>query len=160
MSRWLARAVTAVAVWGLLLGYARLDDRQPHPVGLAAAVVSVLAVVWLCADAYEVARPPEWELYHSRAPARSFDPRFSRLSQELAESSSREAVALAVQTSVGAVADRILLDMYGVDRGRDPEAARRILGDQTADYLVRDPRRDKDVFTPQLSAVLTRLESL
>jgi hypothetical protein len=160
MKRWAARGVVAVAVWALLVGYVRLDDRQPHPLGLATAVVAVLAVVWLCSDAYAVAVPPQWQLYYSRSPARTFDPRFSRLSQELAEASNRQAAATAVHTSLADVADRILLDTYGVDRARDPDGARAILGEATTAYLAADPTRQKDVFSRQLLDVLTRLESL
>lgn len=156
----MVRVVAAVALWGLLIGYAKLDDRQPHAVGLAAAVGAVLAAVWLCVDAYEVADPPQWTLYHSRPVSRSFDPRFSRLSQELAEASNRQAASFAVHVSVERVADRILLDKYGVDRAAEPATASQILGNQATAFLAADPAADKNVFTPQLSDVLTRLESL
>ncbi len=160
MRRWLFRGVVAAAVWAALLGYAALDDRQPHPVGLAAAVTAVLAVVWLCTDAYEVAEPPQWALYQSISPDRTFDPRFSRLSQEIAEASDRKAASRAVHQSLSQVADKILLERYGVNRGVDPDAAREVLGGPTSAFLGVDPEDDARVFSPALSDVLTRLESL
>ncbi|MDX6298189.1 MAG: hypothetical protein QOI51_2046 [Nocardioidaceae bacterium] len=160
MKRWAQRGVAALAVWAALLGYAELDNRRPHPVGLAAAVLAILAVVWLCTDAYEVAQPPQWALYHSRPPTRSFDPRFSRLSQQLAEATDRHAAAVAVHTSVSQAAEGILLDKYGVDSARDPEQARQILGDLAADFVAAGPAEDRFVFSPELFDVLDRLESL
>ncbi len=154
------RILLAVVVWLALLGFGSIDDRKLYPVALAAAVAAALAVVWLCQDAYIVAEPPQWALYHSPAPSRTFDPRFSRLSQELADASDRQAAALAVYTSVAGVADRILRDTYVVDRALDPAAADRILGESISSYLAAGPSRAKNVFSPQLFDVLTRLESL
>ena len=106
------------------------------------------------------AEPAQWSLYRAPAPARTFDPRFSRLAQELDEASDRRSASLAVHTSLSAVADRILFDRYDVDRARDPDAAREILGEQAWTYLDTTPRNEKMVFSPQLFDVLDRLESL
>ena len=65
-----------------------------------------------------------------------------------------------MHVSVERVADRILLDKYGVDRAAEPATASQILGNQATAFLAADPAADKNVFTPQLSDVLTRLESL
>ena len=161
MSRWVWRIVTAVGLWGAAIGYGELTDRTPHLLPLAAAVAAILAVVWLCTDALEVSEPPQWTLYRSAAPERTFDPRFSRLSQELAEASDRRSASIAVHRSLTAIADRMLRDRYDVDRRREPDR-------QPATYSVSPRRRtstavpgtEKLVFSPLLFDVLDRLESL
>jgi hypothetical protein len=160
MRRWLKRALAAVCVWLAAIGFALFTERHPHPFALGAAVVATLTVGWLCVDAFQGAETPQWSLYRAPAPARTFDPRFSRLSQELDEATDRQAASLAVHGSLSAVADRILLDKYGVDLEHDPDTAREILGDQVWSYFEATPDGDKIVFSPQLFAVLDRLESL
>jgi hypothetical protein len=157
---WISRVTVATVVWALLVGWALLDNRQPHYLGVAAAVAACFTVGWLCADAYTLALPPQWEMYYSRSVGRTFDPRFSRLSQELAEARSREAAAVAVHANVARVADRILLDKYGVERGAEPDRAAQVLGAEITGYLAVDPRRERDVFSDRLFDVLARLESL
>ena len=157
---WLLRVLGAASVWGLIVAWAVLDDRDPHYIGLAAAVGAAFAVIWLWVDACSFALPPQWYVYNRRPIARSFDPRFSRLSQELAEAASRQEAAVAVHLNVAKVADQILVDKYGVVRSRDVEEAARILGPETSAYLVANPNRERDVFSPQLFDVLARLESL
>ncbi len=127
---------------------------------LAAAVAAILTVVWLCVDAYQDAEPPQWSLYRSPSPARTFDPRFSRLSQELDEASDRREASRGGAYESVPVADRILFDKYDVDRELHPEAARAILGEDVWSYLHSRPGSEKVVFSPQLFAVLDRLESL
>lgn len=160
MSRWVWRIVTAVGLWGAAIGYGELTDRTPHLLPLAAAVAAILAVVWLCTDALEVSEPPQWTLYRSATPERTFDPRFSRLSQELAEASDRRSASIAVHRSLTAIADRMLRDRYDVDRAENPSAARDILGEPAASYLDTVPGTEKLVFSPLLFDVLDRLESL
>lgn len=94
------------------------------------------------------------------SPARTFDPRFSRLSQQLDEASDRREASVAVHASLIPVADRILFDKYDIDRELHPEAARAILGEDVWSYLHSRPGSEKVVFSPQLFAVLDRLESL
>ncbi|MEJ7630247.1 MAG: hypothetical protein WKF54_11705 [Nocardioidaceae bacterium] len=160
MSGWRARAGAAILVWGLVVGFAYFIERPPHLVVDGAAVCAVLTVVWLLTDTIELAEPPDWSLYHSSSPDRTFDPRFSRLSQELSDASDRRAASVAVHDSLDAVADRILLDKYDVDRSRDSQAARTILGEQVFAYLEAPPGSEKMLFSPALSDVLDRLESL
>jgi len=160
MKRWVLRGVAGVCLWGAVIGYAELTDRRPHLLALAGAVAALLTVVWLCADAFELADPPQWSLYRSPSPERTFDPRFSRLSQELAEASDRRAASVALHNSLAAVADRILLDKYDVDHAHQPEAAREILGEPATSYLEAEPGIEKVVFSRLLSDVLDRLESL
>lgn len=160
MRLWALRAAAAVVVWGVVVAFAYFIERPPHLVVDAAAVGALLTVVWLVADASDLAEKPDWSLYHSPSPDRTFDPRFSRLSQELADASDRRAASTALHDSLDAVADRILLDKYDIDRTRDPEAARTILGEDVSTYLAKVPGSEKTVFSPELSAVLDRLESL
>jgi hypothetical protein len=160
MRRWLARMVIAGCVWAAVIGYAELTDRRPHLLALAGAVVALMTLVWLVADVLGLADPVEWSLYRAPSPDRTFDPRFSRLSQELAEASDRHAASVALHASLSAVADRILLDTYDVDRAADPSRARDILGDDTVWYLEAEPGAEKVVFSARVSAVLDRLESL
>jgi hypothetical protein len=157
---WLNRIAVGLAVWGFLVWWARLDDRHPHYLGIGAAVAAAFTIIWLCADAYSVAIPPQWEMYYSRSVGRTFDPRFSRLSQELAEADSREAAAIAVHNNVARVADQILVDKYGIDRSADPDRAAQVLGPEITGYLASDARRERDVFSDRLFDVLARLESL
>jgi hypothetical protein len=158
--RWAGRAAGAAALWLLVLGYAYLDDRTPHVVGLAAAVTAILAVVWLSVDAFEDTRPTYWRIHATRIPTRTFDPRFSRLSQMLAEASDRRAAAEAVHSSIAAVTDALLRDKFRIDRHDDPAAARALLGDEVWVYLNDGHGNDKNVFSERLLGVLARLESL
>jgi len=158
--RWGGRALAAAVVWGLLVGYAALSERSVRPVALAAAVAAVLAVGWLCTDTFLVDQPPRWQLYRPSNAWRTYDPRFARLSQEIAEAPDRRAAAAAVHASLMTIADGLLLDKYGVDRAGDPEAARRILGESLTSYLRAGPGKDRDIFSPRVSAALDRLESL
>ncbi len=160
MRRWLKRVVAAFAVWAFILGFAVFTERDPHPIPLAAAVAAGLAVVWLCTDIHQGEETPEWSLYHAPAPARTFDPRFSRLSQELNEASDRRSASRAVHTSLSKVADRILLDRYDIDRASNPVEARAILGERAWSYLTTKPGDEKVVFSAELFDVLDRLESL
>jgi hypothetical protein len=160
MKRWLLRGLVAIVVWGATIGFAVFTEHHPHPIALGGAVAATLTVVWLVTDAFVSAEPAQWSLYRAPAPARTFDPRFSRLAQELDEASDRRSASLAVHTSLSAVADRILLDRYDVDRVNDPDASREILGEQVWTYLGTNPRNEKVVFTPALFDVLDRLESL
>jgi hypothetical protein len=160
MKLWLKRTAAVVVVWAVTLGFALFIDRHPQPIALAAGVAAVLSVVWLCVDAYQDPGPADWSLYRAPAPARTFDPRFSRLSQQLNEADDRQEASVAVRTSLSAVADRLLLDKYEVDRHRDPESAARILGDQVWRYLTSDADADQVTFSPQLFAVLDTMEAL
>lgn len=162
MTRWVWRALAAVCVWAAALGFVVLTERELHPLELAAASTAVLTVLWLCLDAYQHAGEAQWSLYRAAAPERTFDPRFSRLSQQLDEDTDRQSASTALHASLVAVADRLLLDRYDVDRGREPAAARRILGDRAWSYLDTGPGPGADtvVFTPLLFDVLDRLESL
>lgn len=127
---------------------------------LAAATAAVFTVGWLCADAYQHAEKPEWTLYHGPATERTFDPRFSRLSQQLDENTDRAAASTALHADLTAVADRVLRDKYDVDRHLQPAVARDILGDRVWTYVGDAPVNDRVVFTPLLFDVLDRLESL
>lgn len=160
MRRWAGRVALAVVIWLVVVGYAKLLGRTPHVLALATAVAAVLAVVWLWMDALAVTRPPEWGLYLPRTPTRTFDPRFSRLSQMLADAPDRRSASEAVHTSVADVADTLLRDKYGVDLAADPEAARTVLGDEVWAYLAVDAAKEKDVFSERLLGVLARLEGL
>lgn len=160
MRRWAGRVVAAVVIWLIVVGYAMLLGRTPHVLALATAVAAVLAVVWLCMDALAVTTPPEWGLYLPVSATRTFDPRFSRLSQLLADAADRRSASKAVHTSVADVADTLLRDKYGVDLAGDPDAARTVLGEEVWAYLAVDPAKEKDVFSERLLGVLARLEAL
>lgn len=160
MKRWVWRALFAAFTFGVALGFAALTDRTANYVPLAAAIVAVLTVIWLCVDAYGLSEPPRWLLYRSPPVQRSFDPRFSRLSQELTDFADRRAASRALHTSLTAVADQILLDRYGVDRDQAPERAHQLLGDEVDDYLRSPPGATKSVFSSTVYHVLDRLESL
>jgi hypothetical protein len=160
LRRWIVRAVVAGCVFGAVLAFALLTDRSPDAWVVAGSVVAVLAVVWLGMDTIELADPPDWSLYRSASPARTFDPRFSRLSQELAEAADRQGASLALHQSLADVADTILLEKYDVDRARAPAAADEILGEPVTAYLASEPGTERVVFSPALFDVLDRLESL
>lgn len=160
MKRWFYRALLAVGVWGVALGYAALTDRTANYVPLAAAIAAVLTVIWLCADAYSLSESPHWMLYRAPPARRSFDPRFSRLSQELTDAADRQAASLALHTNLTAVAEQILLDRYGIDSELSPDRARDLLGADVDDYLRAQPGNAKVVFSPTVFTVLDRLESL
>jgi hypothetical protein len=157
---WVRRAAAAVGVWGLTLAFAVFTDRSPHVLAVAAATLAVLTIVWLCTDVFEYEHVGEWILYRAPAAGRTFDPRFSRLSQQLDEDRDRDATAVALHASLTSIADRLLLDKHGVDRLAQPAAARDILGPQASSYLDRGPLSGVDIFTPQLFDTLDTLESL
>ncbi len=158
--RWLLRGLVAVAVWAGVTGFAELTDRRPHLLALAGAVAAVVAVGWLCTDTLGLADAADWSLYRSPSPDRSFDPRFSRLSQELAEATDRRTASAVLHASLVAVADQILFDRYDVDRARQPVEAKDILGERATAYLAAGPGAETDVSSPRVSHVLDRLESL
>lgn len=158
--RWLVRAVAALVLWACALAFAALTDRGVYPVALAAGVLALLAVVWLAQDTIGLAETPPWSLYSSAAARRTFDPRFSRLSQDLAEAADRRSASLALHASLDLIADQILLEEYDVDRERDPERAREILGEQVTAYLASAPGSERQLFSPELDRVLDRLEML
>jgi hypothetical protein len=160
MRRWVKRVAIAVCFWIGTMGFAVFTDRHPHPFALAAATAALFTVGWLCTDAFEDAETPQWTLYRVASPERTFDPRFSRLSQELDEATDRKAASRALHASLNAVAGHILLAKYDVDLGRQPEEARSILGERAWSYLDATPGDDRVVFTPLVSDVLDRLESL
>lgn len=160
MRRWAVRGLTAVGLWALILGYAALSERSVTLLELAAAVVAVLAVGWMCGDAFVVESAPKWQMYRASTAWRTFDPRFARLSQQIADASDARAASTAVHVNLDGIAERLLREKYGVDRAGDPEAARRILGDDLTSYLAEEAGRDKDVASPRVSAALDRLESL
>ena len=157
---WVRRAAAAVAIWGLTLAFAVFTDRSPHVIAVAAATLAVLTIVWLCTDAFEYEHVAEWILYRAPAAGRTFDPRFSRLSQQLDEDQDRQATAVALHASLTSIADRLLSDKHGVDRLAEPAAAREILGPQAWSYLDSGPEPSADIFTPQLFDTLDTLESL
>lgn len=160
MRRWIRRTVVAVLAWGALIGYAELTDRTPHLIPLAGGLFATLAVCWLCLDGFELAEPPHWWLYRSTSSGRTLDPRFSRLSQALAETDDAARVSAFLHDSLVETADTRLRDVRGVDRAEQPEAARALLGNRVADYLNGPPPLDRNPFSPTVDAVLDTLEAL
>lgn len=160
MSRWVGRLLGAAAVFGLAWAYAAISDRPVQPVALATAAISILAVCWLWADTFFLDRAPRWQLYRAATAWRTYDPRFARLAQEVAETSDQREAVVAVHQHLVRVADRILRDAYDVDSFADSAAATRILGEPTATYLADGPGKDRNVTSPRIAAALDRLESL
>lgn len=160
MRRWASRAVAVLVSWGMVLGYAALADRPAHPVAVGVAVLTLFTVGWLGADAFARLETPRWQLYRAARPWRSYDPRFARLTQQIADAADRDAAAAAVHASLTGITERLLLDRYDVDAATDPETARRILGEPLASYLETGPEPGTRLVSPRLSAALDRLESL
>jgi hypothetical protein len=159
---WVRRAFAALGVWVLTVAFFMFTDRGPHPVAIGAATTATVTIVWLCTDAFDEGGTAEWTLYRAPAPDRTFDPRFSRLSQQLDGDPDRQAAAQTLHASLNAVADRILVDKYDVDRARQPAAAREILGPRAWTYLETTPAAGSGPrgFPPQLFDTLDTLESL
>ncbi len=160
MRPWGGRVLVAALAWGLLLGYAALSERPARPVALGTAVVAVLAIGWLIADTFLLDPPPRWELYRPSNAWRTHDPRFARLSQQVAEATDQRTACAAIHASLVGVADRLLLDKYGIERSTDPAAARRVLGEPLTSYLNTGPGREADPSSPRVLAALDRLEAL
>jgi len=108
----------------------------------------------------EVTDEVDWAPPHrSRSRAWGRDARFSRLAQSFSDGSDPAALAVRIQRDLGAVVDHRLASTYAVDRHADPQAARRVLGDDLANYLEQ-PARHRRGRAARLSALLTRIESL
>lgn len=160
-SLWTQRLLAAIGSFGALWAYGWLSDRQPNAVLLGFAVVALAGLAWLARDTVESDIGVQWRITPQYAPSlRGFDPRFSRLAQDLSESTDRQAVAFEVHAVLGRVADDILLSKYGVDPGADPARAREILGDPLADYLASQPRYHRRGYDRHIGRLLERLESL
>lgn len=158
---WTHRLLATAGAFGVLWAYAWLSDRSPEPALLAFAVVALAGVVWLALDTIDQGVAVQWRISPRYAPSRrGFDPRFSRLSQDLSESTDRQAVAFEVHAVLGRVADDLLRSKYNVDPTADPEHAREILGEPLADYLANRPQYPRRGFDRQIGRLLERLESL
>lgn len=160
MTPWTGRLLSAAAFFATAWGYAAISDRPVQPLALAAAAGAAVALYWLWADTFFLDRAPRWQLYRSATAWRTYDPRFARLAQEVAESADQREAVIAVHMHLVRVADRLLRDKYDVTRAADPAAAARILGEPLASYLADGPGKDRDVTSPRIAAALDRLESL
>lgn len=158
---WTQRVLAVAGAFAALWAYAWLSDRQPSVLLLGFAVLALAVPVWLARDTVSSATAVQWRISQRYAPSlRGFDPRFSRLAQDLAESTDRAAVAVEVHAVLSRIADDILRSTYGVDPDREPETARRILGPLVADYLNSPPRYPRHGYDRQIGRLLERLESL
>lgn len=160
MSRWLPRGLIPAVVFAMVWLYAAGSGRSVYPVSIAAAAAAGASVCWLWVDTCYLDEAPRWRLYRSATAWRTYDPRFARLAQEVAESSNQKAAVAAIHAHLVRVADRLLLDTYAVDRAADPAGARQVLGEPLATYLDAGPARERQVVTPRVLAALDRLESL
>lgn len=155
------RLVGAGVVIAVLVGFSFLGERTFVPALLVLGVLAAAAVYILVADEAAEMLTVRWTMPPRFASAgHTFDPRFTRLAQQLSESADRAGVAVEVHRSLAAIADDLLASRYGVDRARDPAAARAVLGDSLSDYLDRPPSYPRNGFGRKVSALLTRLEEL
>lgn len=156
-ARWVA--ISAGGWLAVYLGAKALGS-DAEPVLLAALVLSVVGFVDIVGIVDEVTDEVDWTPPHrARSRAWGRDARFSRLAQSFSDGSDPAALAVRVHGDLSAVVDHRLASTYAVDRHADPAAARRILGDDLANYLEQ-PVRHRRGQAARLSALLTRIESL
>lgn len=158
--RWRNRSLFAVLTW--LVGWALTAwvGAQPQPLLLAVAIVAAFTIGGVVVDAQASVDEANWVPPHRAAPhQRGLDPRFSRLSHSFHDGTDPQLVAERVHESLSRVVDGLLESRYAINRQRDPQAAREMLGDDVVAYLDRPPRYRRGYFE-QLPGLLTRIESL
>lgn len=158
--RWRRRSLAAVVIW--LVGWAATAalGAHPQPVLLALTTAATIALAGVAVDVHAFVDEADWVPPHRARPRQwGLDPRFSRLSQSFNDGTDPQVVAERIHQSLVRVVDDMLVNRHGIDREQDPRAARRILGDEVADYLDRPPRHRRGHFQ-QLPSLLTRIESL
>lgn len=161
MKFWARRVAILLVVWGILVGHSFLAERHAHLLLLLAAVFVVAVAIWVTTDVFGLLSPIDWRPPHRfRWRYGGFDARFSRLSQQLTESSDRQAVAQEVHASLSRVAEDILRSKYGVNPATEPQAAAEILGPDLTDYLNTPPRYRRGRFLQHITDLLDRLETL
>ncbi len=160
LGRWRRRIVFGVVVWLVAWAFAAFLGSSPQPMLLAAVTMSVCTVGGVVADAWAGISRADWAPGHRSSPRQGgADPRFSRLAHSFTDGTDPQVVAEQVHESLCSVVDGLLLSRHSTDRQRDPEIARRALGDELADYLERPPRYSRGYFQ-KLPTLLTRMESL
>lgn len=158
--RWWPRLGFALGAWLLAWGYAALRGSSTQPVLLALAVVTAVALGGVVVDAGAAVSGADWVPSHRAKPRQwGLDPRFSRLARSLSEGTDPQLVAEQVHESISTAVDGLLVSRHGIDRHRDPAAARAVLGDAVTGYLERPPRYRRGYFA-ELPALLADLESL
>ncbi len=156
-ARWLT---ISAAAWVVLYFGVKGIGGDAEPVLLAALVLSAVGTVGVVGMVNAITDEVDWTPPHrSRSRAWGRDARFSRLAQSLTDGGNPAALAVRIQRELGAVVDHRLESTYAVDRLADPQAARRILGDDLADYLEQ-PARHRRGQAARLATLLTRIESL
>ncbi len=158
--RWRRRSLAALVSW--LVGWAATAalGAHPQPVLLALATAAVFAVVGAAVDVREFVDQADWVPPHRARPRQlGLDPRFSRLSQSFNDGTDPQVVAERVHETLVRVVDDILASRHGIDRERDPQAARQVLGDEVAHYLDQPPHYRRSRFQ-RMPSLLTRIESL
>ncbi len=160
LPRWRHRALSALVTWLVLWVLTAWLGTHPQPLLLALVTAAAFTFVGVVVDAQASVDEADWVPAHrSRAYQRGLDPRFSRLSHSFHDGTDPQLVVAEVHDSLNRVVDGLLISRHGVDRDQDPEAARRILGDEVAAYLDSPPRYRRGHFD-QLPGLLTRIESL
>jgi hypothetical protein len=159
--QWAGRAAWALATWAVLSAYAEWSGREPHILLLGGVVLAGFTVGWLVADLGQLTAPAPWEMAQPFQPhQRGNDSRFSRLSQALSDATDRQQVAADVHAILVRLVDDLLSTRHGIDRRRDPEAARRLMGEPLTGYVESPPAARQVNDRRYLSGVLDEMESL
>lgn len=161
--RVLAVALTCIAVCLV----AALFQMGPTVIVLCAVIASTYAAIWLLVDLSPQAQPPYYRGdFHPLPRERGFDPRLSHLRRIVTDTLDRSGDRRVVPGR-----DRLhplLCDLtgerlearHGVSLAADPDAARRLVGPELADYLQHPPGANERLRPTALSAFLNRIESL
>jgi hypothetical protein len=153
--RWRRRVAGGVAAFAVLEVVLVLARTDPDAVRLALLVATCVGVLGLVLDALAEGGP-SWEVDVERpSPRDSVDPQLARLVNLLEAHGAARTPDPALRERLGALADRVLLQRYGVARG-DPRAAE-LLGPDVAAVLDGPPRRLEPA---EIDRCLTRIEEL
>ena len=166
-TRWRRRVLAAALTCVTACLVAVLFQMGPAIIVLCAVIASTYAAIWLLVDLSAQAQPPYWHGdFHPLPRERGFDPRLSHLRRTVADALDRSGDRRVVpgrdllHPLLRDLTDERLEARHGVSLAADPDAARRLVGPELADYLQRPPGANERLRPTALSAFLNRIESL
>ncbi len=159
---WRHRIAGAAVVFVVVYLFALASGRTGNPIGFLGAVGAGALVVWFASDIGVLVQPAQWGLFRGfRSEAtRGADQRANLLSSRLAELGEADSDPEAIWRLLVGLSDHRLYDHHGVDRRRNPDQARELMGDVLFDF-TSDAHNARRLENPRfLSDVLTRIEAL
>lgn len=158
--KWVARVLSALAVWATVVTAARALGNQPR-VGLLALVVAALAtVLWVFIDASTQVDPMVWDRSSDeriRPPGE--DPRLALLGRVVAHHLDGRQSSGALRRHLLELADHRLMSRYGLSRRADEERAAAVLGPELT-ALAEQQEPFPKMTLDEIDVLLRRIEAL